>query len=470
VRTFVIPSLVLVVSALSAFGEVIHLKNGDTIYADRVQENGSRVQYDVEDNSYTIPRNKVQTIETGRGRGAPTGAVSSSAEVPVYTPEVQVSGEQNLSQIVQGHEVNRGALAAVESRGNPGESAIAYYIAAKAEFGAGKYVDSRRDFETALRYQSDNPAILTYYAALLVRTGDGLNAISFAQRATRIVPDSPDALAVLGFAQFASSRYRDAIESWKKSLAARPDATISQMIKRARREIAAETNFSEQETGHFILRYEGNQSSATFRDELLSTLEADYQDLSREFATQPRSSIRVVLYPTRAFFDVTRAPSWTGALNDGTVRIPLQGLASVTPELARVLRHELVHSFVNQITTGRCPEWLNEGIAQLLEPRSIGDRAGRLAQLFHAHREIPLNMLEHGFSSLSGSEAALAYDESLAAVEYIQEQHGMTDIVRLLQRIGEGDSTEVAMRSVLHSDYGGLEEELGAHLIQQAGN
>jgi len=392
-------------------------------------------------------------------------------QVPAFTPETQVNGEQNLlEEVVRNHQVDRGALAAVELRHNPEESAVAYYIAAKAEFEAGKYPDSRHDFEPALRFQPENPAILTYYAALLVRTGNPLDGITYAKRATRIVPDSADAFGVLGYAEFAASPMQDAIDSWKKSLALRPDATIQQLLKRAQRESAAETNYSERETGHFVLRFEGSQSSDGFREQLLETLESQYQDLAHTFGSEPRSAVQVVLYTSQSFFDVTRAPAWIGALNDGKLRIPLHGLESVTPDLARVLHHELTHSFVNQLTAGRCPAWLNEGVAQLLEPRSLGSRGAPLAQVFKAEREIPLNMLEGSFASLIPTEAVLAYDESLAAANYLYGRYGMPDLVRVLQRIGQGDSVESSLRSVLRSDYGRLEEDLRADLARQFGN
>jgi len=438
------------------------------IYADEVTQTSTTVEYHVGDNSYTIPKSKVQSIETSphRDPGAPL-----AIEVPAFTPEAQVTGEQNLlEQVVRNHEIDRGALASIESRRNPEESAVAYYIAAKAEFEGGKYSDSKRDFETALRFQPDNPAILTYFAALLVRTGSPLDAITYASRATHIVPDSADAFGVLGYAEFSASRMRDAIKSWKTSLALRPDASIQQLLARAERESVAESNYSEREMGHFVLRFEGSQSSDGFREQLLTYLEAQYQDLARTFGSEPHSSIQVVLYTSQAFFDVTRAPAWIGAMNDGKLRIPLHGVESVTPDLAMVLRHELTHSFVSQLTAGRCPAWLNEGVAQLLEPRALGGRAARLAELFKAEREIPLNMLEGNFSSLSEKEAALAYDESLAAAGYLYGHYGMGDLVRLLQQIGRGDSTESSMRSVLHSDYGHLEEELRAELVRQVGN
>ncbi len=70
---------------------------------------------------------------------------------------------------------------------------------------------------------------------------------------------------------------------------------------------------------------------------------------------------------------------------------------------------------------------------------------------------------------LSSSEAAVAYDESLAAVEYIQETYGMSDIQRILQRIADGSSPEAALRATVHTGYRELEGEVGKFLVNKYG-
>jgi Peptidase MA superfamily len=191
--------------------------------------------------------------------------------------------------------------------------------------------------------------------------------------------------------------------------------------------------------------------------------------LVRELGIASRSNIAVVLYTNQAFFDVTQSPSWVGAVNDGKLRIPIEGVDSVTPELTRVLKHELAHSFINQLSNGRCPQWLNEGIAQALEPKSLSSNGRRLAQLFRDQREIPFNVLEGGFMRFSPMEASLAYDESLAAAEYISNTYGMSDLQRILQRLGEGASTEAALRATIHADYGRLQTEIANYLASRYG-
>jgi len=212
------------------------------------------------------------------------------------------------------------------------------------------------------------------------------------------------------------------------------------------------------------VRHDGRASRS-----LLAYLEQTYDDLARQFGDAPRQNIVVILYTDQAFFDVTQAPSWMGALNDGKLRIPLRGLDLVTGELARVLRHELTHSFINYLSRGRAPVWLQEGVAQMMEGRSISINGRVLAQGFAAGAYIPLNGLEGSFGNFSAPEAAIAYVESLAFVTYIVHTYGFSDVVRILQRIAEGSSTEVALRATIHSGYDGLQSDVTAWLKKTYG-
>src|SRR4029077_9914161 len=111
-------------------------------------------------------------------------------------------------------------------------------------------------------------------------------------------------------------------------------------------------------------------------------------------------------------------------------------------------------SFINQLSSGRCPPWLNEGIAQLMEPRSLGGEGVVLARMYRSQTNIPLNMLEGSFMRLSAAQATIAYAESLAAVSYINDSYGIGDLQRILERLGQGSSVEAALRATIHSDYG----------------
>ncbi len=463
----------------AAGADTIHLKNGGTIVADSVREKGNRYEYDIGDDTYAIPKASVDHVEASgvpaasasSGSYSPSSGAGKGGDLPVFVPVENLADVGDLPKdIIKDGKVDSDAVSKLEGKGNAELSATADFIAGKFEFEHGDMDSARRYFDNALRFQPENATILTYYAVLLVRTGNAAQALVYAQRAVSAAPQSPDAYTVLGYAEQACDHTRDAVAAWKHSLELRPDANVRQYLAKAQREQNVESDFSERESSHFVLHYEGKQTSEAFRAQILATLESDYDDLSRELGTPPRDNILVTLYTEQAFFDVTRAPSWSGALNDGKLRIPINGLTAMTPDLARVLRHELAHSFINALSGGRCPLWLHEGIAQLMEPKSLGNDGRQLAQLFKSQRNIPLNMLEGSFMNFSGAQAYLAYAESLAAVTYINDSYGMGDLQRILQRLSEGSSTEAALRATIHSDYGQLEAEVGKYLSDKYGD
>lgn len=460
-------------AVVCACAEAIHLKNGRTIWADHVRDNGTHIEYDLGDNTYAIPKSLVDRVDAGEAPPAYTPSQGDGLEQhppPEFAPADNLKNDPSLiGKIIQNGRVDTDALSALEQAGNGASTAAGYFIAGKHEFDHGNVRKARAYFEAALRFDSQNPTILNYYAALLVRTGNATEALPYAERAVRAAPDSPDALTVLGYVQFAADHTADAIRTWKHSLELRPDAMVQKYLEKAQRDSTAEANYTQHESSHFTLKYEGQQISDTLRSQLVATLESEYDDLVRELGIAPRNGIPVVLYTQQAFFDVTQAPSWSGAVYDGKLRIPISGLTSVTPELARVLKHELAHSFISQLSGGRCPQWLNEGLAQAVEPKHLS-HGQLLAELFRTQREIPLNALEGSFMQFSGTQATVAYEESLAAVQYISDTYGMSDLQRILERLGQGSSTEAALRATIHSDYGQLEIDLGKYLSSKYGN
>jgi hypothetical protein len=174
----------------------------------------------------------------------------------------------------------------------------------------------------------------------------------------------------------------------------------------------------------------------------------------------------VILYTQQAFADITKAPGWVGALNDGRIRVPVQGLTSMTPELSRVLKHELTHSFVGQKTRGRAPTWIQEGLAQWMEGQRSSQNAAALTQVYADGHAAPLSRLEGTWMSLNSDQAAYAYAWSLANIEYIIESGGMSDIERILERIAAGQPTEAVLREVLHSDYGDVAQSTDEFLLK----
>jgi hypothetical protein len=452
----------------AAGADTIVLKNGDRIYADSTQEHNGRIEYSIGDNTLTIPRSIVARIE----KGAPIPA-AASGPVPAVEPpvmrDVMTVPADLAARVIRNGAVDPAALKAIESEEVPMQSAAANAIAANFEEKRSNYSAAARYLQAALVFMPGHAVLLENYAAVLLRLGRTEEAVERARQATSVSPQSADAFLLLGYAYYRSDHSREAIAALRKSLELRPDDRTQELLARVERESRTEAGFRQQESGHFTLRYEGGQAPGVLRRKILESLEQDYSDLSRDLNAVP-GNIVVSLYTNQEFFDVTQAAAWTAALNDGKIRIPVSGMDSVTPALAHVLRHELTHSFIAQITHGRAPNWLNEGIAQLEEGRSTAEIGPRLAALYASGRQVPLSQLEAGFQDYSSAEAAVAYAESLAAVEYLRNNYGLGDLARLLERLGEGQAVESALRSTMHGGYAELETEIAAYLKKNYGD
>jgi hypothetical protein len=207
--------------------------------------------------------------------------------------------------------------------------------------------------------------------------------------------------------------------------------------------------------------------------EILRTLETHFRAIESELHYTPPDSIAVILYTDQAFADITLAPSWAGALNDGRIRVPVRGLSLVDDRLSGVLKHELTHSFIRQKTGGPCPTWLNEGLAQWMAGKRSEKFAASLAKAIEGAEArapgagpstVSPAWLEASWTQLSAEQAKFIYSLSLAMVEYIIRTNGMADIERLLDAIKVEPSAEAALRNTLGMDYAQLQKETARYL------
>jgi tetratricopeptide (TPR) repeat protein len=321
-------------------------------------------------------------------------------------------------------------------------------------------------FDHASRAMPDRPDLLEWQAIALSAQGRYAEADAHLERANTLKPDSVELLRLLGLARYNADRTADAVAAWKQAQQIAPDAATERLLHKAQRELEVEERSKSKESRHFTLRYEGERTSPGLQQQILATLENAYQDISRQFGYEPVENVIVILYTQKEFMDITEAPSWAGALNDGKLRIPIGGVSAVDSEMERVLRHELTHSFLHWLTAGHCPTWLNEGLAQLMEPRSAALYAGRLGPLMANHTAIPFEALQYSFTRFSAFQAEIAYAESLAAAEYLRDRYGMNEIVRMLQSIGSGIPAETALRNSTGMDYDVLQQRIGEQMAK----
>jgi tetratricopeptide (TPR) repeat protein len=466
--TSLILALVLVIFS-AAMADTIVLKNGRRIVAENVTEDATRVTYQTPAGQLSIPKSLVARID--RDDLTYPSRSAASDQPPLSAPAVEpVQGHADVAALaVHGDAIDFAYIANLDSDAGSGSQAaiakdsVAHYAAARFLVSKGDTDAAIDQYRQALIYAPQNNALLLNLAVLYLRENQFSAALDPLERARRATPDSPDVAKLMGWAYYGSNKTDQAIEEWKRSERLRPDPNVEQALQKVERDKAAEESYREGETAHFDLKYYGGAAPELASD-ILRSLEDDFRDIESQLNYTPPEPIAVILYTQQSFADITRAPGWVGALYDGRLRIPVQGLTHVTPELAHVLKHELTHCFVGQKSRARAPTWLQEGVAQYMEGRRSASIAGALVETA-AQGQVPTwESMEGSWMSLSAGSAELAYAWSLAVVESIIDAGGMSDIARLLDRMATSPSAEAAVQETLHSNYADLSQQSTAYL------
>jgi len=461
----------LVLAASSAAADTIVLKNGRRITASNVSDDGEHISYETSAGRFTLPKSIVARVEKDQ-YGYTSAAASHAGEPPpVSAPQIEpVRGYDDVARLaVHDDSIDFAYVARLESEARSGapaaveKVAAAHYTVAQFLLTKGEIDNAIDHYRQALNFAPNNLGLLLNLAVLYLRQSQFSAALDPLERARRVSPNSPDVAKLTGWAYYGENKLDLAVEEWRRAERLHPDQEIERALAKAEKDKAEEESYREGVTAHFALKYSGT-ATPDLAIGILHALEDDFRDIESQLDYTPPEPIGVILYTDQAFADITRAPSWAGAINDGRIRVPVQGLSSVTSELDRVLKHELTHSFIAQKTRGRAPTWLQEGVAQWMEGRRSTNYAAALVELVGQGRAPSLGMLEGSWMGLSGDAASFAYAYSLAAVESIIQTGGISDISRLLDHIATAQSMEQALRESLHADYPDLDQQTVAYL------
>jgi tetratricopeptide (TPR) repeat protein len=479
-------SAITFVLALAAnfLGDVITLKNGKEIQVERSWEEGNKIHYEIDGNIFGFSKSLVERVESGGY--LPESAESASKASSRTTKSIPIEVQQGLSvgnlkpssevsEIIVDGRLNHQKLREIEgaARRNPrdAETQTRYKNAlvelTNFEFKNG---DQAAAMQSLQEYLSLDPTDLQAglaLASLHLKQGQYSQAENVLGQAEVKNNQSSELYYLLGTTYYLQDKNDRARRALRRSLDLGFRAEVDQLLKKIDGENAAENDFKQAGSLHFVLKYEGSETNRTLGREILGTLERSFVELESSLDYSPRESIAVVLYTGEVFRDVTRSPGWVGALNDGKIRLPIKGITRVDDSLSKILKHELTHSFVRLKTRATCPVWLNEGLAQYLS----GDSAQGVLPLFKRaiseNQFVPLRRLETPFINLSWAAATWAYQESLLAVEFLAKVYGMGDVQRVLLQSGNSPDFEAALKQVLRMDYDELEKQLQEHLMKQ---
>jgi tetratricopeptide (TPR) repeat protein len=473
--------LAVVAGPLPSLADIIYLRNGRKIVAQVTREDDKQVFYESSEGEVALPRSMVERIEKSSAPSTATPPAQNSSRsnpkqlpLPAVPPDDSTFGD-NLP-VVKDEAVDEAYLQHLEDvlihnpspenarRVKQGLQQSALFLTRR-----GDTEGAIQKYHEALKFIPHDQSLTLALGYLQVTQNHYLEAIDLLLPEADRNPDSVDVHLLLGSSFYGMENLDQAIAEWKKALALQDNPRLREAVAKAEREREVAGSNMELRSEHFLLRYDGRDVEK-LSNEVLESLEGSFHDLVLDLDYSPHEVIVVLLYPNQAFKDITRSPTWVGALNDGKIRIPVSGLTTVNSDLARVLKHELTHSFIRQITQGRCPTWFNEGLAQLEEGASTATLGSQLARALTAGQLPAYQALQASFIGLQQEQVGLAYGKSLAALEYLRDTFGMGEIRRLLKMMPANADLNSLLQEELRLDYTTFDQEVANYVEKRYGS
>ena len=292
------------------------------------------------------------------------------------------------------------------------------------------------------------------YAYCEIRMDHDPSALATVLDGLVLHPEGAELHELLGDLRDREENLSDALLSWRRAFSIQPTDRVREKIEKGERDLNSRRGYEFARTSHFNLRYDGGVDEA-LAAEVSEHLEERFWELTKRYNHAPRQPITTLLYPNRAFREVTQSAEWVGGLYDGKIRVPLGGLSRLHRGARRVLTHELTHAVIHSKSHQRCPRWLHEGLAQISDGTRLTPAGRRSVEEGLAGLENPANWAEQGFS----------YPMALSLVRWLERRRDFSHLVWLLDLLGEGQSIDQALQRVYGDDYTELCRRWAANVL-----
>ena len=295
-------------------------------------------------------------------------------------------------------------------------------------------------FGQGLTEMPDDPALLKGVGVAAVHAGRPDDAFAPLERAARAEYD-PEVRLLLAHLHDRRDDPAQAVMNLRAVLEREPtNEAARRMLDKVERDWRTEAGFRREVTPRFVVKYR-DTLDAEARRQIVAQLESAAARVDRALAYAPHERTTVVLYEHHEFRDVTRVHAWATGLFDGKIRLPVGRARPSTQELERLAGHEYAHAVIHDLTRGRAPRWLHEGLAQVLEGAAADP-------ILRAPAGLTLSGVEALAADSDPVRARAGYDIALWIVRDLLDRGGIEPLRELLARLGAGETMAEAMPRV----------------------
>lgn len=315
--------------------------------------------------------------------------------------------------------------------------------------------------ETSAQFRNNLSVIYVNQAVETYKAGQAPAALDLLDKAVRLQPGLADAYVLRGEIEYNRQKLKEAQAAWKRALELDPNRTeLAGKLAQVTQELPIESKFERLSQSYFDIRYEERAAGPAGFDVRSILLEAR-REVGSDFAHWPKGKLVVLLYSAESFSALRQeTPDWVAGQYDGKIRVPLPDTTMPLATVRQILFHEYTHAVIQELTEGRCPLWLNEGLAEYEGRSQAAAPLNRLKAAHAAQQLIPWTGLSAHFSmQLSQAEVGLAYEQSYALCAYLAHRYGFWRIRRLLKAVALGEPWEEVIAKELHTKLARIERD-----------
>lgn len=278
-------------------------------------------------------------------------------------------------------------------------------------------------------------------------------AQQYLESALLLDAENINAMVLLGEVKYLLQRLDEAKALWEKVVAVAPSyqyiGSVREKLEKLNKELKVEKDYRSTGLDQFDIKY--SKEGAVLSYNVRYYLQEAYRLLGQDFDCRPRHKIIVLISDREEFETIGGWPDSVQGIYDGKIRLPLIGAELKPDEIRGLVWHEYTHLIVHEISKGKAPLWLNEGLAyyegyvyankntRALKAAVENDKLVPFAQL-----DVVLNVKAHD------ANYWVACQEAYTLANYFMKRYNKYKIREILQLLGEGETFEAIAKRKLN--------------------
>ncbi|HNV86882.1 MAG TPA: tetratricopeptide repeat protein [Candidatus Omnitrophota bacterium] len=291
------------------------------------------------------------------------------------------------------------------------------------------------------------------------------------EEALRYSDKNPTVFELLGDIAYYEQDLKTAKSRYVEAFRLKNSSRIREKIEKLSREAPIETQLDQYSDEHFIIRYKKNVTQPFGGGyEIREYLREAWGAISKDFGVYPKDKTVVLLYNEEEYRYLSGSPAWVGGQYDGKIRLPAYKQKIDSSKLKKLVWHELTHYFVYEISQGKCPRWLNEGLAQYEENKIVPIDIRYFEAAEKNKYLLPFEDLDRGISESSDpTEVFLFYQQSFMVTSSLISKYRMFKVKEMLEEYAKGATTEQVFERALQTSFRAFEIKWLASLGKKSG-